>query len=448
MNLARRLTSALADPALPGRLTRLAAGTAASTPLTLSLALGAGPTDGLALLPADADYWYWSRPADGEWCLALGTVLHYETAGSERFAALAHAWAGLTQAWRREGDGLAFFGFAFTGDQAADPLPNTRLALPALTLRRRQGATTALLTCTAGEAHLALDRWRALIALPQPDTPLPSQHRQPAELGEQAWQAGVQAALRAIDAGHLDKVVLARSIRLLADGPIGIRPLLAALGAGHPACTLYATGNARHAFLGATPERLIRLRAGRAEADALAGTAWPGSDDPALTSDKNRREQAFVAAAVAEALGGLCDDLTMARPEPLALGELSHLRAVVGGTPRPGIGLFQLADALHPTPAVGGSPRGAALAWLRERQEKRPAWYSGGIGWIDAACDGEVAVALRCAMVAGNQALLTAGAGIVAGSDPTQELAETEAKLAVLGDLLQAPLRHPRTGTA
>lgn len=446
-DFATRVGRALADSALPARLDAIARGAASSTPLTLSVDIGPDPGDGLNLLPAPADYWYWARPADREWCLALGSALHYDTAGGERFSALANAWAGLAGAWRHDGRGLAFFGFAFSGEQAADPLPNTRLSIPSLALCARHGRVTLLLTCVAGDVAAAPARWLAQCGEPRADGAMPSLHRQPADLAEQAWQASVAAALRAIDRGEMDKVVLTRTVRLLGTEPIAVRPLLAALAAGHPSCTLYAAGGTDHAFIGATPERLVRLKAGHAEADALAGTAWPGGT-PCLASDKNRREQAFVAHAVAEALSSLCDDLVTDPPEALDVGELTHLRTVVRGRPRPDLGLFHLIDALHPTPAVGGCPRRPALEWLHARREKRPAWYTGGIGWIDTAGAGEVAVALRCATITGCEALLSAGAGIVAGSDPTEELAETEAKLAVLGDLLQARPDHRRKGAA
>ncbi|HNL21183.1 MAG TPA: chorismate-binding protein, partial [Rhodocyclaceae bacterium] len=153
-----------------------------------------------------------------------------------------------------------------------------------------------------------------------------------------------------------------------------------------------------------------------------------------------RREQAHVVAAVAAALADLCPEGVRALPdEVLRLEHLSHRRTRLEGRPRPGTSLFDLIAALHPTPAVGGHPRAAALDWLRSHGEERPAWYSGGIGEISADGDGEVAVALRCAQLIGREARLWAGAGIVAGSEPERELAETEVKLRTLVDALCSP---------
>ncbi|HRF74871.1 MAG TPA: chorismate-binding protein, partial [Accumulibacter sp.] len=139
--------------------------------------------------------------------------------------------------------------------------------------------------------------------------------------------------------------------------------------------------------------------------------------------------------------------------EIMQLGELQHLRTRITGRLRAGVGLFDLVAGLHPTPAVGGSPGSAARQWLRRHGDRRGAWYTGGVGWIDRDGDGEVVVALRCARIKGRAAELFAGAGIVAGSDPTQELAETEAKLSVISAELRRPRRvasrqTPRSGAA
>ena len=125
-------------------------------------------------------------------------------------------------------------------------------------------------------------------------------------------------------------------------------------------------------------------------------------------------------------------------------GTVSHLRSLVTGCAGDGITIFDLVRALHPTPAVGGFPTGAALGWLTAHGEQRSGWYSGGFGSISAAGDGEFSVALRSALIAGSSLELQAGAGIVAGSDPEQELAETEAKFGTLqGALTAGPARKP-----
>lgn len=444
----RGLGPALQAAGLGRRLAALAADAPPSALVSLTLDLGAGRDDWLSLLPRRGEpFWYWARPEQEEYRLGLGQAVHVATGGPHRFAALDHTFAGMIRNWRRE-EALpsAFLGFAFSEGTRAE-LPNALLAVPTLLLDSRHGRCTATVTVLAGAADNALDTLSSLLA-PSRLPALPATFRRlPQPLADRAWLARVQAALRAIEEGRLDKVVLARSVRLAADRPIAAAALLAALGERQSASTLYAYGNRQAVFLGATPERLVALDAGQAAADALAGTAWPGS--ARLHGDKNAREQSLVAEAVRAALAPLCRSLSEAGPpEALQVGHLSHLRNTVSGPVRDGVSLFDLARALHPTPAVGGTPTGQALDWLRSRGEQRGGWYSGGIGWADAAGNGEIAVALRCGLVTGNQIELQAGAGIVAGSDPEQELEETEAKLALFLDALQAPAWQERTGTA
>lgn len=451
------LHRAVAAPSLSRRLGELVEGAAPSSLVSLTIDLAPGYSNWLPLIPTAGPYWYWAQPHLDDWRLGLGDALHYDTDGNERFAALDHAFAGMRRHWRRDGGAAVFFGFAFDPQQQG-AMPNTRLQLPALLLHCRQGRCQATLSCVAGHAAKAVDHWLALLHAPT-TRPANSAFRQlPQDLEEQAWQARVQSALRDIATGELDKVVLGRSIRLVADGPFNAASVLAALLLRQTDCTVFAVGCDSQAFIGASPERLVRLQAGEVEADALAGTTWLGDAGRAaplrLDGDKNSREQGFVVAGMRTALGKLCTRLDQGEaPEVLHLRQVSHLRTRLYGKVREGTTLFDLAAALHPTPAIGGCPGPAALAWLCRHGEQRPDWYSGGIGWLDTNGDGEIAVALRCASINGREARLSAGAGIVAGSEPRQELAETEAKLQVMLEALRhpAPLHNlppeERTGT-
>jgi isochorismate synthase len=186
-------------------------------------------------------------------------------------------------------------------------------------------------------------------------------------------------------------------------------------------------------FLGASPETLVRLEGGEVYCDALAGTVWgAGAIDGKLLADvKNGREHRLVVQAIAEALRPVCFSLEVPdAPQIRHVGHLRHLWCSLRGRVKAGVSLLALLQRVHPTPAVGGYPRQAALAWLVRHHEQREGGYTGAIGWIDAAGDGEFTVALRCAHIQGSMAHLYAGAGIVAGSEPHLEMAETEAKLA------------------
>lgn len=427
----------LADPALPARLRMLAADAPASAPLSVTVDLGPTTADWLAALPAAGPFWYQARPAAGLYQLGIGHAFQVASAGPQRFAALDNAFAGLARNWRRDGAALAFCGFAFDEHNNA-PLPNALLAIPAVLLESRAGRSRAVLSTPAGRLDAAPELWRQLLARPAAQPPHRLKPATDQTLAERAWVSRVNAALRDIAGARVAKIVLARQRRLAANRAPAAGHVLAALAAQQPDSLIYAHGNGPTVFLGATPERLIRLAGRQIATEALAGTAWPGS--PELDAPKNRHEQSLVVHAILGALADLCDSPPQAGPvEIRQAGSVAHLRSRIAGAAAPGVTLFDLLRALHPTPAVGGFPGPAALDWLARHGEQRSAWYSGGFGSLAANGDGEFAVALRSALISADGVELHAGAGIVAGSDPRQELAETEAKF---GTLLAALAGH------
>ncbi len=428
-----RLRQWLASGKAASALRDKAAGAPAAAPISVDFPLPASPATSdnwLSLLPPEQPFWYRARPAKGEFLLGIGHALHVASAGPNRFAALDHAWRGMVEHWHASSNAAAFAGFAFADDNDA-PLPNALIALPALLLRRTDEGATLTLTAPAGRIDESAALWPTWLegtaCAPTPKITWP----QEPPLAEQAWQTRVDAALRDIAAGRLAKVVLTRQRKLLADQPVSPTWLLARLNEQQPDSVVFAHRNGHQVFLGATPERLVRLRGRQAEVDALAGTAWPGS--PTLDIEKNRQEQAYVVDAVHQALTHLCQTPpSISATEEHAAGQLLHLRNRIAGQLRPEASLFDLLRSLHPTPAVGGYPNGAAQAWLNAHGERRSAWYSGGFGILQPNGDSEFSVALRSALVDGNTVELQAGAGIVAGSDAQLEWAETEAKFGTL----------------
>ena len=427
INALRRCLSA---PETLARLQALAAGAPASAPVSLHVPLGRGGTDWLSQLPSRAPYWYRARPDHDEYRLAIGHALHVSSAGPNRFAALDNAFAGFRRDWRHNGPALAFAGFAFDARNNA-PLPNALLAVPAILLESMDGQCSVTLSAPAGRIAEAAAEWPQWLAA-QTVYRTPQVHPgRPETMAERAWIARVNAALRDIKAGRVDKIVLARSRTIEADGTFLPAGVLSQLVAQQPSSLIYAFSNGQQSFVGATPERLVRLAGQHVDADALAGTAWPGSQG--LSDAKNRHEQGLVVRAVCAALAPFCDTPPGAEPaHEHAAGHLLHLRSRVAAAVRPGTTLFDLVRALHPTPAIGGFPVNAAQDWLAAHHEQRNGWYSGGLGILTPTGDGEFSVALRSALLNGNTAELQAGAGIVAGSDAAHELAETAAKLGTL----------------
>ena len=260
----------------------------------------------------------------------------------------------------------------------------------------------------------------------------------------EGYAAEVRAALERIAAGDVHKVVLARSLELTALVDWSVPDLVADLGARNPAATTLAVpldDPARAGgrwLVGASPELLLRRRGPSVLLRPLAGSV-PRSPEPEedlrradalMTSDKDRREHAYVVDAVVEALRPFCRTVSAPQPELLATPTVWHLAtrvtALLNDTSTTSV---DLVAALHPTPAVGGSPRRAALQVIREVEGLDRGCYAGAIGWQDGDGDGEWVVGVRCAEVAGRTLRIFGGAGIVAGSDPAAEVRETAAKM-------------------
>ena len=244
-----------------------------------------------------------------------------------------------------------------------------------------------------------------------------------------AWDALVSESLTAFESGHLRKVVLARALELEADAPLDVPVVRARMRAiAGPAVAYELRAEDGTTLLGASPERLFVLEGGRLETQALASSAAPGELDRLTGGRKEAREHAAVVESIRTALLPLSAEVEIgAAPEPLALGYVSHLRTPVRARLLPGVTPADVVRALHPTAAVGGTPRDEALAFLRSHERLARGWYAGAIGWLgpDRA---DLRVALRCALVRGSAARLFSGAGCVPGSTAEGEWQETAVK--------------------
>ncbi|MGE5175194.1 MAG: isochorismate synthase [Hyphomicrobiales bacterium] len=407
----------LVAPALTGR----------SRPLVLSGGPpAADPTPGLALF-------HWTTP-EGETISASGAVARFEASGPGRFEAAKRWLAALASVASMEEDGteaprlIAVGGFSFaTGSAgAAAGLGDAAFFVPAVVDHAVPGRPPV----------------RTVWKRSDPEgPPIPPFHEgAPAPLHawtETEWTEAVRAALDRIDAGELEKVVLARAVEAGGVAPLDPWSITARLLEANPHCYRYLVRpGGRAAFLGASPERLVSLREGAVSSDAVAGTA-PGEAPALLSSEKDRAEHAFVVRQIVESLRPLCASVASDdAPSLQRHRHLAHLKTRVGGEALPGTHVLDLVARVHPTPAVAGEPREPALAFLREREPAHRGWYAGPIGWMDATGDGDFAVGIRSALVDGTRALLFAGAGIVRGSDPASEWAETDMKLTVLREAI------------
>jgi isochorismate synthase len=398
------------------------------------------------------DRFRFEAPARGFVLAATGAAARLDAAGDDRFDALAEACGGLAaravafdEGDLQLGPPILVGGFAFAAEAARGAawrsFPAARLVLPERLLARdgaRAWEQRATRVDPGDAAEIVCARLRAEPPARAPAAPAPAVLR--CEGDDAAHRARVTRAVQAVLAGELEKLVVARELVCRGDGRFEPEPVLALLRERHPECFVFGVGFGDESFVGASPERLARVAGGVVEADALAGTAPRGRDageDAHLAAalrerKKDQAEHAVVVRALREALAPLCGELAIDEaPRVRRLAHLQHLHTRARGRLLPGLAqpLLSLAARLHPTPAVAGAPRAAALAWLRRNEDLERGWYAGGVGWVDLAGEGELAVALRSAWLRGGEARVFAGSGIVAGSDPEAELRETRLKL-------------------
>jgi isochorismate synthase len=263
----------------------------------------------------------------------------------------------------------------------------------------------------------------------------------------EAYEDAVRRAVARIDRGELRKVVLARTIEVTADRALDPKLLASRLRAVDPDAYTFAVPTDEGVLVGASPELLVSRWGRDVRSNPLAGSAPRSGDaeedranaDALIGSSKEQEEHAIVVEAIAETLRPVCDELTW---DPQAVlretPNVWHLSTEFHGVLRePAPTALDLVAALHPTPAVAGEPRQAALETIAELEPFDRGRYAGPVGWVGAEGDGEWAIALRCAELSGNRAVLYAGAGIVADSEPTRELDETERKFRAFIDALR-----------
>jgi menaquinone-specific isochorismate synthase len=390
----------------------------------------------LALLPAD-DSVAWLRRGDG--LVGWGVAASVRTAGSERFAQAREWWNELARSAvvrdevARPGTGLVCFGsFAFADDPG-----DSVLVVPEVVVGRR-GSTTWVTTISAAGITATPD----LSPEPPPETPSGVTFVDGALSGPE-WEQAVAEAVRRIGEGDLEKVVLARDLVATAHDDVDVRWPLTRLAEQYPMTwTFHVDG-----LFGATPEMLVRRERGLVTSRVLAGTIRRTGDDErdlalAATlarSSKDLEEHEYAVRSVADALAPHCTSMNVPEsPFVLHLPNVMHLATDVAGVVHDADDAsatsLDLAAALHPSAAVGGTPTKQALEVIAEIEQMDRGRYAGPVGWMDAAGDGEWGIALRSAEIEGRTVRLFAGCGVVASSDPEAELAEAQAKFVPVRD--------------
>ena len=387
----------------------------------------------LDLLP-DGAALAWVR--GGEGLVGWGEAARIELTGSSPFAEAGAWWhevtagADVVDEVDLPGSGLVAFGsFAFDGGSSV-------LVVPRVVVGR------------TGDRWWVTTVGDAPPTLPAADEPLrPPGRLEIVDVTAEPYTAAVTEAVRRIRAGDLDKVVLAREVQAVLDAPLDVRWPLQRLAAEYPGCWTFSVDG----LLGATPEMLVRLRQGQASSRVLAGTLRRSGDanrDLRMTrtfagSVKDLEEHGYGVRSVVEALSRHCSSVDVpSAPFVLDLPNVLHLATDVTGTVRDGSTALDLLASLHPSAAVCGAPTETARAVIDEIEHLARGRYAGPVGWLDARGDGEWGIALRCAEVDGgdpSRLRLFAGCGIVEGSSPDDELAESAAKLLPMLSALQPP---------
>ncbi|WP_216843433.1 isochorismate synthase [Phytoactinopolyspora alkaliphila] len=391
----------------------------------------------LSLLPDEASL-AWVR--HGEGLVGWGEAARFEGDGVNRFAEAERWWNTLTRTAivrdevQLPGTGPVAFG-SFTFDDAGESV----LILPETIVGHRDGRWWVTTVSLNGN----LPPWPALPAVSSPRRPGPVTFADGARTGPE-WESVVAEAVRRIIAGELEKVVLARDLVAECHSIIDPRWPLHRLSDRYPRCWTFSVDGT----LGATPELLVRRERGLVTSRVLAGTIRRTRDDihdlalaaSLARSSKDLEEHEFAVRSVADALAPFCSSMNVPEtPFVLHLSNVMHLATDLAGVASGNASSLALAAALHPSAAVGGTPTDTAQAVIREIEGLDRGRYAAPVGWIDSAGDGEWGIALRCAQVDTadpSRMRLFAGCGIVAGSDPAAELAESAAKLVPMRDAL------------
>jgi len=416
---------------------------------------------------ASEPWFAWSEPDRAFALGAFGSAFEATSRGSRRFAEVnADCLRLLRDSVQRLPEGplpagagpLFTGGFAFAEEGGTAPAWSSfapaSMTLPAISLAR-QGDETFLtanvLALPGADPEEATARLAGRLAglgdatLPMLD---PSRTgttgiqgvRPPGE-----FERAVAAAVERIRGGDLTKVVLAREVMVEAPAAHDAAALFGALRELFPECFCFCRGTTEGAFIGASPELLVRRSGASASTVALAGSTRRSSDpavdshlgEQLLHSEKDRHEQEIVARRIVRALEPHSVWLERARdPEVIRIANIQPLATPIVAQLTQPRSAIEMAGLLHPTPAVGGEPWPGAEPVITELEAMDRGWYAGAIGWMDATEDGEFCVGLRSALLRDRHAHLYAGVGIVEGSDPAAELAETEIKLGALLPLL------------
>lgn len=415
----------------------------------------------------EGERFFWQDPEKEIVIAGLGKALKLQVpADSNRFNSMEDNWSTIRNTAVITGvtdiiatGPLLFGGFSFDPNKSDSRLwehfGDNLLYIPSLMLSvvKGQAYVTTNTLCTPGVKGEMLIKqindWDKLvngkINKSMPENKVQSQ----TEIHPEAWKNTVAQAVQELKDTDMDKIVLARELRVTCTERIQSETVLNQMQKEQPKSYIFSLESESDCFIGATPERLVKKQDSEMLSACLAGSIARGKTEEEdtllgnelLHDEKNLMEHQYVVSMITGALETVCERLMVPRePELMKNRHIQHLYTPVKGTCSRDVSLFQVVDKLHPTPAMGGLPKEKAVSRIREIEELERGFYAGPIGWIDSYGNGEFAVGIRSGLLQGNEASLFAGCGVVADSIPESEYRETSIKfnpmLSALGGTL------------
>ena len=429
--------------------------------ITLPLLIDANPVKLFSGAKSISDVrTFWAIPSERFWIVGVGQAAEIRVEGPERFQqALAKHQGLMNSAICEDNAGpgpILMGGFSFRSgapdNEIWQAFPEGLLTLPRWQVASQQNHRWLTLNVMVN-GHMTIEPFLKELSaqgavLLQERTGLPSLHGATLKPSTNHWRANVEQALEAVKNRKVRKLTFARTLNVSCEKPIQPEPVLESLVQNYPNCRIFAFCRNDSCFVGASPEELVSLSGKAVTSTCLAGSAPRGTsnkEDSRLSawlmgSEKERKEHVIVVDWVSERMKKLCSQLKWDNvPHVIKLDNLQHLETHFTGMPKNVNHVLEFVAALHPTPAVGGIPLQPALELIEHLEQHARGWYTGPVGWIDRHGSGSFAIAIRCALLRGNEAFLYAGSGIVAGSDPDREYQETNNKFRPLLTALGMP---------
>lgn len=394
---------------------------------------------------------YWQDPAKKIIISGLGSLNKLQTkAGAKRYKEIELSWAELRRNAVRTGVNqieatgpLIFGGFSFDYENNSSTLWNqfgdNLFYLPEamLTIVEGQAYLTTNILCTPNADNIINDGEDNGLDNVQLESFEYNELLEQKEIRPEQWKETVANAVREMKTTDLDKIVLARELRVVFKDTIVAEQVLENLIEEQPTSYIFSFEAGGDCFIGATPEQLIKKQGNEVFSVCLAGSIARGRNEAEdekygaelLKDRKNLMEHQYVVSMITNALQSVCTNAVVPnQPELMKIRHIQHLFTPVRGMCKQGVSIFDFIEKLHPTPAMGGLPKEKAIRRIREIEGLERGFYAAPLGWVDSQGNGEFAVGIRSALLQGNEASLFAGCGVLEDSVPESEYHETGIK--------------------